>query len=125
VTQAHWLWKRREELNLSQEELAARLQIAGFNISRASLSNWENGKANPPLHDPIFRKALADALQVSRRNLLELAGYEVSGTTYSEPAERAADLIETLPPTDQEFVLNFINWYWQQEQIKRSKDKRY
>ena len=111
TTDANWLATRREELGLSQEELANRVQMAGFTVSRASLSNWENGKANPPLHDPRFRTALADALRVSRRKLLELAGYEVAGTQYSAPAEQAAELVENLPPSQQQFVLDFIQWY--------------
>ena len=123
-TSENWIAKRRDEIGLSQEELARRLQSSGFNISRATLSNWENEKVTTPLHDPDFRTAFADALEVSRRKLLELAGYEVTGTRYSELTERAADLIDDLPPSQQAFVLNFINWYTQQEQARFTKDGR-
>ena len=54
--------KKRQELHLSQEQLAAKLQLAGLEISQNSISRIENGlRVVPDYELPFF----ADALRVS------------------------------------------------------------
>lgn len=108
---ANWISKRRDELGINQEELAARLQTSGFDISRSTLSHWENGRYNPPLHDPIFRKALADALRMNARTMLKAAGYEVADSSHSEDAERAASIIEQLPEQQRKIALGILEQF--------------
>lgn len=110
-SQPNYIYRRRGELELSQEELTARLQTEGFNISRSTLSNWENGKFQPPLHDPEFRKALAKSLRLSVRDLLLVAGYEIDVARHSEEAERAAYIIDQLPPEKKNLAIGILEQF--------------
>lgn len=103
-----WLKECRERLELRQEDLATRLQLAGFDVSRGSISNWENGRYDIPIQDTKFRQALADALRLDVRTMLRLAGYEVNEVYRSEAAERAANMIDRLPPEKQELALRLV-----------------
>lgn len=106
-----WLKSRREMLKINQDELAARLQIAGFDVSRASVSHWENGRHTPPLHDSKFRRALADALRLDVRSMLNLAGYEVNNVDHTEAGERAAFIVDQLPPEKQDLAINILEQF--------------
>jgi transcriptional regulator with XRE-family HTH domain len=103
--------ERREELGLSQDDLAARLQSAGLNVSRASISHWEMGRYDAPLHDADFRRALATALRLKPRVMLLMAGYEVEDDPHSEAAERAAYIIDQLPPEKQRLALGILEQF--------------
>src|SRR3989304_9878211 len=98
----NWLRNLRENAGLdTQEELAARLQLEGISVTRASISHWENGRYNPPLSDPHFRETLSRILRISQSELLRLAGFEVYKTEHSDAAERAAYLVDQLPAEKQ------------------------
>ena len=111
----HWLRQRRKELRLNQEDLAARLQALGFEISRASVSHWENGRYKPPLHDPEFREAFAHALRMDVRELLKLAGYEVIKLNHSDVAARAAFIVDQLAPDQQELAISILEKFLEQK----------
>ena len=104
----NWLKKRRKELNFTQEDIAARLQLSGFQYTAGSISHWETERHSPPLDDPKFSSAMAEVLQISVGTLLTLAGYDVSRKTYSEAAERAAWIIDQLPPDKQQLALKLV-----------------
>lgn len=104
----NWLKDRREELELSQEELAARLQVDGINISRSGVSAWETGRNNPPLEEETFRKALAHALRLSVHELLIRAGFETLSSKQSREAEIAANLIDRMPAEKREMALRIL-----------------
>lgn len=105
----NWLRKRREQVGLeTQEDLASQLQLEGVTITRASISHWENSRNKPPLDDPQFREALAKVLRLSQPELLKLAGYEVSKTRYSDAAERAAIIVDELPPEKQDLAIRLL-----------------
>lgn len=91
----NWLKERREALGLSQEELTARLQIEGVNVTRGSLSNWETERHKPPLDDPQFRIALSNALKMSVKEIMKRSGYDIT-LKHSEAAERGAFLIDQM-----------------------------
>lgn len=103
-----WIRKRRIELDLNQEELAARLQVSGFSATRASISHWENGRHMPPLDDPNFRQSLAKALKLRESEMLERAGYQVVVSPQSEDARRAASIIDRLPEPARELALDYL-----------------
>jgi transcriptional regulator with XRE-family HTH domain len=105
---ADWLRKRRLELDLNQGELAARLATAGFSTVRASISNWENGRHDPPLDDPNFRQAASKALRLSEAEILQMAGYQVTPAIQSEKARRAASIVERLPEDAQDVALDLL-----------------
>ena len=83
----YWLFHRRKQLKLHQEELAERLRNAGFNVSRATVSSWETGRHSAPLNDPAFTKALAQTLELTVAELLILAGYEIENSQSAKQRE--------------------------------------
>lgn len=105
-----WLRQRREQLRITQDELAARLQVAGFDVTRASISHWEVGRNSPPLENPEFRKALADVLKMSVANLLKSEGFETS-VDYSSNALYAAEIIDQLPEDKQRLALGILEQF--------------
>lgn len=107
IRQTNWLKTYRERLNLSQEDLAAQLQIRGINVARASVSHWETGKHLPPLHEAEFRRALADVLRLNVKTVLKLAGYDIEAER-SEEAERIADMVDKLPPDKRDLAVRLI-----------------
>jgi transcriptional regulator with XRE-family HTH domain len=103
-----WLKSLRESAFINQDDLAARLQVEGFDVTRASVSHWETGRHEPPLQDPEFRRALSRALRVNVRTILRLAGYEVDEQQHSVLAERVANLVDQLPTDLQELALRLV-----------------
>lgn len=60
--------RRREELHLSQEAVAAKLQLLGMEISQNALSRIENGTRFVPDYElPYYSKVL----EISIEDLLE------------------------------------------------------
>ena len=62
MEELHFLRKRRQELGLSQNDLALRLKSRGVQLSRKAISAWERGERYPQLDEDIL-EALADALR--------------------------------------------------------------
>lgn len=102
---AEWLRERRKELHLSQEELAARLQVRGFDLTPGAISHWENGRNIMPIEQTDFRQALAASLNLSVRELLKRAGYEVLRTARTDEAEIAAEIIDQLDSEHRKLAL--------------------
>ena len=107
----NWLKTFRIRRKLSQEELSARLQLQGFDISPGAISHWENERYKAPLDEAEFRQALANVLQVSVRELLVAAGYEVSQHPHSDAGERAAFIIDQLSPDKQELAIGILEQF--------------
>jgi transcriptional regulator with XRE-family HTH domain len=105
-----WIKQRREELNITQEDLAARLQLRGVNVARATIGHWEQGRTPAPFEDPEFVKALAESLNMGVSTVLKNAGYPVM-TRHSEAAEQAAAIIDRLPDDTQQLVLRIIEQF--------------
>ena len=80
------IWRLREEKGLSQESLAEKLEV-----SRQTVSNWENDKATP---DAYKLKQLCEVLGVSADVLLE------TGERDSASGEKKFEL----PKEDDNFV---------------------
>jgi transcriptional regulator with XRE-family HTH domain len=104
----NWLRQRREELKLNQDELTARLQVEGVAITRASVSNWENGKHSMPLNDPEFRVRLAKAVKLSEREILQLSGYDIGQFGHTDEGERAASIVDRLPAEKKELAIKLL-----------------
>src|SRR5262245_31457520 len=107
----NWLKTKRKELHLSQEELAAKLQVKGIEVTSGDISHWKNDRYNPRLEDPVFRKALADVLRIDVKTLLLIAGYEVTEIDHSEAAKRAAFIVDQLPPDKQDLALGILEQF--------------
>ena len=105
---AHWIKHKREALRLSQEDLAARLQVQGFDITRGTVSHWETGRHNPPLDNPEFAKALAAVLRMTTTELFNSAGYNLFDDNLSELARKAAVIVEQMPPEKQSMAIGIL-----------------
>jgi len=103
----NWLRQRREQLHLNQEEIAARLQLAGFDIGRGAISHWEVGRHKPPFDDPAFTKALAQILKLSINSMLKQAGYEII-TDLSDDARHAAEIVDQLPADRRRLAIGLL-----------------
>ena len=108
----NWLRELRLEANLTQEELASQLQLEGYDVTRATVAHWEQGRNRLPLKDTHFINALSKVLRVPVANIMQYAGYLLR-TKHSELAERAAHIIDELPPDKQELAVRLV------EQLKR------
>ena len=102
--------ERREELNISQDEAASRLQLAGFDTTRATISHWETGRNPIPLDSLKARKALAAALEMKISDIDAIAGTEILNdqSEYSQAAKHAAILIDRMSPNAQRVALEVL-----------------
>jgi transcriptional regulator with XRE-family HTH domain len=105
---ANWIKTLRARANITQDDVAARLQIAGFDYTRGAINNWESDRNQPPVHNAEFRQAFADALKVDVRTLLKMAGYEVDTGEHSIVAEQVAYIVDNLPPDKQQLALALV-----------------
>lgn len=109
ISSMNWLKQKREQVGInSQEELAARLQLEGINVTRAAISHWENGRNRPAFDDPDFTQALARVLRLTPPELLKLAGYQVARTNHTDAGERGAAIIDSLPPDRQNLAIKLL-----------------
>jgi transcriptional regulator with XRE-family HTH domain len=84
---ASWLSTTMQRRGLSQAELARVVGVADTQVSR-----WRRGQVVPTVH---YLQRMADALDVSRATLDELAGYPVEDSSRpagGEDSERLAEL---------------------------------
>lgn len=100
-----WIKHRREEIGLTQEELASKL-----NVSRAAVSHWESGRNAPQMDDSAFVQTLADALKLDANSILKLAGFEVD-SEHSEYAVKVAAIIDKLPESKQRQILHIVQTF--------------
>lgn len=107
-----WLQNRRQSLGMSQEDLAARLQLEGFDIARSTVGHWEQSRYSPPFENPRFTKTLSSILDLPVPTMLQMAGFELSNQ-HTEAGEAAAYIIDDLPPDKQDLALRLL------EQLKR------
>ncbi len=73
------IYQLRKDLGLSQEEIAAKM-----NVSRQTISNWENGGAHPTIDKAV---ELANLFDVS---LDELVGKQV------QPTKKSSEVLQAL-----------------------------
>jgi len=106
---ANWIRTRRQQLRLSQEQLATRLQIEGIDIQRAAISHWETGRHSPRVDDPKLVEALARVLQMTVREVLEsIKGYQIDTTPHTRAGQRAAYIVDRLSPDKQALALGIL-----------------
>jgi len=101
----NWLRERRKALGLSQEELSTRLQLAGFNVSRSTISHLETGRDTLQIDDPELISAFAKVLRLSTKTILEYTGYKLTLDKLSDDALRAVELIEHMSPARRQTAL--------------------
>lgn len=109
------LVRERKARGLSQEELAARIQV-----SRQAVSKWETGDAMPDLNKLL---ALADALDIS---LDALCGREIPSAASAALAPQPAKKRSLLPLFFCALLLGCLLtgglWVWQQRNVVPSEE---
>jgi transcriptional regulator with XRE-family HTH domain len=108
MVSSEWLRLKREELNLSQDSLAVQLQAEGFDVSRAAISSWEQGRAPSPIDDIRKVRILAKVLHVDIVVLLEIADVEIENAHQSESARRAALIVDRMSPAGQKTAIDLL-----------------
>jgi transcriptional regulator with XRE-family HTH domain len=103
-----FLRNRRNNLGLSQQELADEISLNGYSTSKARVGHWETGRNRPPLELDEFRVALALALNMDIAELLDELGYEVSEHRYSSDARLAADIVDVLPNNARRLAIAYL-----------------
>ena len=102
-----WIKKRRETLGITQEQFAERLAQGGIEVTKAAISKWEVGRTPLPLQTPENRQAFATALELSIKELLICAGYEID-TQWSTQARLIATLFDQLSAHNQKAVFLLV-----------------
>lgn len=102
-----YIKQRRERIGINQTELSNRLNDRGFNVTRATIGHWEQGRYNAPMFDPNFVSILAESLETDTLTLLIEAGYDIK-IDHSLEAEFAAGIIERMTPDQRETALNVL-----------------
>lgn len=103
-----FLRERRKQLDISQEDLAARLSRLGHETGHARISHWETGRNKPPIDQAEFRTALAIALEMDVNDMMSVLGYVITDPQRSEQARLAADIIDQLPPDRKDLALTLL-----------------
>lgn len=103
-----FLRKRRQEIGITQVELANRLSDRGHETSHARVGHWETGRNKPPLNDPHFREVLAASLEIDENVMMATLGYVIYEDQRSEEALLAASIVDRLPPDVREFALEYL-----------------
>ncbi|WP_125606234.1 helix-turn-helix domain-containing protein [Lapidilactobacillus bayanensis] len=96
------LREARKHANLSQEEVATRL-----NISRQAISQWENGKSCPDIDN---LKLLADIYDISIDDMLKEKANSITKPdelTIEEPIQES--LVKSENPTDESIILMLLS----------------
>lgn len=114
-----FLRKRREELDISQAKVADLLTELGQETSAARVGHWETGRNKPPLHDPDFRFAIAQALKMNVNEMMYSLGLEVAEEYISQEARIAAAIIDRLPETERSKAIDFLHLLekWSNESV--------
>lgn len=100
--------KRRKEIHITQEQLAARLATSGFFFTAGSISHWENDRHFPDaFNDLNFRKALAKSLEWDEQEMMLAMGWIVE-TEPSKDAMRAAELVDRMTPDKRRMALGIL-----------------
>lgn len=74
-----WIRNKRLERHMTQDEFILGLaEQYGKSFARSSVSAWENGKDNAPIHDKDFVNALAHIFNVRVLDVLAGVGYNVA-----------------------------------------------
>ena len=105
---SNFLIQRMQQLEMSLQDLATLLTLKGFDTSKATVGHWRTERSKPPLDDPQFRLALAHALEMDVNAMMEALGYIVHHDQLSPIAKRVAEVVDTLPVSDQPLALKLI-----------------
>ena len=82
----------RRARGLSRGELAERLTQNGYECTESAINHWERKRADPPIEDARFARALSLALDVPPSQIAKAAGI------FDLPPETVSDVLSRLSP---------------------------
>ena len=103
----NWLKRRRKALDMTQEQLTAKLNLHGFNYTTGAISHWEQERFPVPIEKKEFLIALANILRMSEAEIVnEVHGIRQS--KHSPAGERAAQMVDKMPENRQDAALRLL-----------------
>jgi len=99
---------RRQELNITQQDLNDRLAARGVDGSYGRIGHWEAGRNEPPFEDDDFRAALASSLEMGEYDMLKVLGYSVQPDGKSDAAKAGATIIDRMSPAAQRAAVEVL-----------------
>lgn len=99
---------RRKELKLSLADLANLMTQNGYAVERQTISHWEHGRNQAPIHDQAFRHALALSLQVNQNDLVQMIGIIIPNSERSKEALYGAELIDSMVERDRKKAIKIL-----------------
>lgn len=100
---AKYLRKRRERLELTQEQIAQRLTEFGYPISANTISRWEVEGIVPTMKDPHYVAIISQAYEVTSRQLSSVFSQGGDSPHFGEtPAGLDPELVALLQDANEE-----------------------
>ncbi len=100
-----YIRSRRNALDITQEDLAARLAGHGHKFAKSTIGWWETDRSIPPIHESKFMVALAASLEVPLSSLIEGIGMYDSDVTSASLSPTEEELIAAYRLGDVEKVM--------------------
>lgn len=119
VQAGQFIRRRREQLNLTQQDVVTRLSERGIPIALSSFGRIESGDAKAIWAEPSFVRSLAQVLQVSVKELLTATGHIVARQT-DLSAERIMELVMEVPEDKWDLVEQMIRLIIADQQREKS-----
>jgi transcriptional regulator with XRE-family HTH domain len=98
---------RREELDLSLNDVVAKLARYNLVVSKSAVSSWNTGERQPKLMDRSVRNAIAAVLQVDVTEMMQAIGLAINDDDRSHEALYLADLADRLPEDGKELLIDY------------------
>jgi transcriptional regulator with XRE-family HTH domain len=87
---------RKQQLDLSYADIAARISLHGYLTAKSTVSNWATGNRNPPLSMVNVRRAIAAALDLDPNQMMHMLGYVVLDEDHTAEGRMAAEIVDSL-----------------------------
>lgn len=87
-----FIYNTRRAKGLSRGDLAERLTQNGYECTESAINHWEKGRADAPIEDARFARALSAALDVPPSQIARAAG------VFNLPPETMGEVLSRLSP---------------------------
>jgi transcriptional regulator with XRE-family HTH domain len=97
-----WIRQTRDEKHMTRDELIEALKGYGKTVAPSTLTSWEKGDVNAPIHDSEFVEVIAKVFGVSVADVLRGSGYDLGPAYEAELDEQRRILLEAYDNGDLE-----------------------
>ena len=102
---------RKQELNLSLEEIASNLTSHGYEVTKSAVGYWSTGERSPKLGQKKVRDAIAAVLQIDVNEMMNMLGFTISEDDRSPEARQVADIVDRMPDDERRRILAVVRAY--------------